>query len=481
MVSYDELFALRVTLQDDYTDEADIIRQLKSYLLQFMSLEEIDQYLHEFYNSFGINIPIEDLRNVKLDRRFISRIQRNNTSSLRNILNNQNDVSQNDVPQNTNQNNQLIDDQLDQILEDVLNDSENMYDDDDENQFESENEENNINFDEINNDNFEQIFTSINNSLLQNDQSNTNVIHNNNEIINEIQNQLNNINTMFNDSINNNLFQPNLNLGQGINVPNVLPQENFNWGYLQSSNQDNSEENSEENSEDDFLNTNNNINIYRNHLQRFYNQHNSTENDQQSVHQNLGPITISQPTEMNVSTIDSSQYQQTVHQILGPITISQPPELGVSTNEPEQIHVNGRRRRRNNNEPLTNNIRRRNTISQNQIFSQLFNASSIPPQINNIFSNFIQTDPIHMEDVRVTLGEDDLNSIKTMKFSEITDTKIDEKKCSICMTNFDDDEIISIIKCNHIFHEECIKEWLKEYSYKCPVCRTETGTARYDL
>ena len=71
MVSFDELFALRVTLQDEYTDEADIIRQLKSYLLQSMALEEIDQYLHEFYNSFGINIPIEELRDVRLDRRFI--------------------------------------------------------------------------------------------------------------------------------------------------------------------------------------------------------------------------------------------------------------------------------------------------------------------------------------------------------------------------------------------------------------------------
>ena len=38
MVSFDDLLALRVTLQDEYTDEADIIRQLKSYLLSSLAL-----------------------------------------------------------------------------------------------------------------------------------------------------------------------------------------------------------------------------------------------------------------------------------------------------------------------------------------------------------------------------------------------------------------------------------------------------------
>ena len=93
----------------------------------------------------------------------------------------------------------------------------------------------------------------------------------------------------------------------------------------------------------------------------------------------------------------------------------------------------------------------------------------------------MNTQAVHMDDVRVTLQDNDLESIKTIKFSEINDPKIDEKKCSICMTKFADDDDISILKCNHIFHEDCIKEWLKDYNYKCPVCRCETGEAKYDI
>ena len=114
MVSFDDLFALRITLQEEYTDEADIIRQLKSYLLQSLSIEEIDEYLHNFYNSFGINIPIEDLRDVKLDRSYIRRIQRSNMNNLRSFFSNEinstpSDSTQQNTTEDTNSQSELID------------------------------------------------------------------------------------------------------------------------------------------------------------------------------------------------------------------------------------------------------------------------------------------------------------------------------------------------------------------------------------
>lgn len=57
--------------------------------------------------------------------------------------------------------------------------------------------------------------------------------------------------------------------------------------------------------------------------------------------------------------------------------------------------------------------------------------------------------------------------------------KVDEKlrskyeTCFICLADFDDDNIIRIIKCEHIFHKECIDPWLLKESYKCPVCRSD--------
>ena len=40
---------------------------------------------------------------------------------------------------------------------------------------------------------------------------------------------------------------------------------------------------------------------------------------------------------------------------------------------------------------------------------------------------------------------------------------------------------ISKLKCDHTFHTDCIMQWLKEYNYKCPVCRKECGQAKYHI
>lgn len=79
-----------------------------------------------------------------------------------------------------------------------------------------------------------------------------------------------------------------------------------------------------------------------------------------------------------------------------------------------------------------------------------------------------------MEDVKVTLEDSDLEGIIEKKL----DNNLDQK-CSVCMMDLLKDEFVSELKCKHIFHSNCIKQWLKEYSYKCPVCREECGTAKY--
>jgi hypothetical protein len=48
--------------------------------------------------------------------------------------------------------------------------------------------------------------------------------------------------------------------------------------------------------------------------------------------------------------------------------------------------------------------------------------------------------------------------------------KINNTSCSICITDFEDESLVSITKCNHAFHNECIVEWGK-YKTACPICR----------
>lgn len=42
--------------------------------------------------------------------------------------------------------------------------------------------------------------------------------------------------------------------------------------------------------------------------------------------------------------------------------------------------------------------------------------------------------------------------------------------CSICLVDFKSDAVS--LECNHVFHIECITEWIKSRR-NCPVCRRE--------
>jgi len=108
---------------------------------------------------------------------------------------------------------------------------------------------------------------------------------------------------------------------------------------------------------------------------------------------------------------------------------------------------------------------------QNTLPFYMPSTNQISILLNNILPNLIQTN--NMEDVKTTLEEEDFNKLKKFK----TDKKLDEN-CSICMGSIEIDEEVCQLPCNHDFHSECVDPWLKEYNYKCPVCRTEVGKGK---
>ena len=44
--------------------------------------------------------------------------------------------------------------------------------------------------------------------------------------------------------------------------------------------------------------------------------------------------------------------------------------------------------------------------------------------------------------------------------------------CTICLDDLDSDESIYKLKCSHVFHRSCLKEWAAKKN-ECPVCRTK--------
>ena len=61
-------------------------------------------------------------------------------------------------------------------------------------------------------------------------------------------------------------------------------------------------------------------------------------------------------------------------------------------------------------------------------------------------------------------------NINVNNLTTIIVDKVDDN-CSICLEYYKSNDIISKIKCGHMFHKECLKPWIDSENYNCPLCR----------
>lgn len=48
-----------------------------------------------------------------------------------------------------------------------------------------------------------------------------------------------------------------------------------------------------------------------------------------------------------------------------------------------------------------------------------------------------------------------------------------EESCSICLVEFDEEDLVSkLSKCGHVFHLDCIESWVNRSQFTCPLCRS---------
>ena len=83
----------------------------------------------------------------------------------------------------------------------------------------------------------------------------------------------------------------------------------------------------------------------------------------------------------------------------------------------------------------------------------------------------------NFEDIKVILDDDTFNNLERVNYNSLNKELSNE--CLICLDTFEEIDEIVKIKCNHIFHCHCIKEWLCNESNKCPVCRVEVDKGYY--
>jgi hypothetical protein len=100
------------------------------------------------------------------------------------------------------------------------------------------------------------------------------------------------------------------------------------------------------------------------------------------------------------------------------------------------------------------------------------------PLLGPLFTGLLPPGPMGpiLQDVVSTLDESEKDKLKVYKLSEKK-----EEKCSVCMTDMNTDEQVCELPCGHTFHDDCIQPWLKEYNYKCPICRKEVGKPKHNV
>jgi len=106
------------------------------------------------------------------------------------------------------------------------------------------------------------------------------------------------------------------------------------------------------------------------------------------------------------------------------------------------------------------------------------NYNDIPNILNTLMEQINNLVPPNLDEkVIVSLSKQDVDKLKEFKYEELNNITKDER-CSICFTELNEDSASHKyiqLDCKHTYHSDCIKKYLSEYDYHCPVCRAPCG------
>lgn len=171
------------------------------------------------------------------------------------------------------------------------------------------------------------------------------------------------------------------------------------------------------------------------------------EPDNVSIDEYINELDLNQNIINNVYTIRRSLELRTINNV--PIsTNSSNDEDSFNNNESDNININYREEYLSYRE----NIHYR---------GQYLNYRE--------YLNYMEIFENDFEDIKITLSECEFNNLDSVILDE---SILISKDCSICLDRLQLSNNLIILKCKHIYHKNCIREWFNQ-STKCPICRCE--------
>ena len=119
----------------------------------------------------------------------------------------------------------------------------------------------------------------------------------------------------------------------------------------------------------------------------------------------------------------------------------------------------------------------------NKTISQLKNQLSILEKNNkeslNEYNNYKFNNYDDEKDSAIRAVEDqiineicnnqDIDLVERLPIVTFKSNYLKESNCGICRDDFKDGENVKVLKCQHLFHRECLGQWLIN-NKKCPIC-----------
>ena len=119
-----------------------------------------------------------------------------------------------------------------------------------------------------------------------------------------------------------------------------------------------------------------------------------------------------------------------------------------------------------------NNRNNNNYINNIEIIISSSN-SSISNNINiNIDNDYVNNDDNDIDSFSDNSVQNNNLLIDSICLKNTSKLNPDKKECTICLEKFNINDKIINLECLHMFHNNCIKNWLKMKDY-CPICKNK--------
>ena len=214
------------------------------------------------------------------------------------------------------------------------------------------------------------------------------------------------------------------------------------------------------------LNNNNNIN-HINNIPNMNNNNNNGRNINNNNHLNIYPNNINNPSNYNNININTNQRIR-----------EEGPNVQVNANQniPNNEIRNINRYHQNNN----NNIPNYNINYPNNLIT--FNRQRVRPEVAPIYgtTTILVNIPERSDNNRSATDKEILNNLPETQIEDVNKLDSEKKNCIICLEDFKNKDKAIILPCIHLFHKNCINNWLKAKN-KCPICKFKLTGSNIDF